>query len=152
MILESQPEDSALLSRIMGTLHTLKSSSGLIGFDATEAARKALSCVYRTGQRFGVGLCAEHVERAKAPKGWKLIDRLSPATPQAAAPTPSRPRVHGAPGSATNPGRPVWVPTRENDIDQVSELKTASSPLLRRAFRGDMAGEGEIEGQQRLRV
>jgi ATP-dependent DNA helicase RecQ len=39
-------------------------------FDATEAARKALSCVYRVGQRFGVGhvvdvLCGANTERIR---------------------------------------------------------------------------------------
>jgi len=127
-------------------------AAGILLLHRADCVAELLPLDDPTGQRFGVGLCADHVARAKAPKGWKLIDRLSSATTQAAAPTPSRPRVHGAPGSATNPGRPVWVPTREHDIDEVSELKTASSPLLRRAFRGDMAGEGEIEGQQRLLV
>ena len=40
-------------------------------YDATEAARKALSCVYRVGQRFGVGhvvdvLCGASTERIRA--------------------------------------------------------------------------------------
>ena len=125
-------------------------AAGLLLLHRADCVAELLPLDDPTGQRYGLGLCAGHIERAKAPKGWELIDRLSPAPAESTS--PSRPRVHGAPGSATNPGRPVWVPTRESDVDEVSELKTASSPLLRRAFRGDMAGEGEIEGQQRLLV
>lgn len=36
--LESEPNNAELLNRITGTLHTLKSSSGMMGFSATEAA------------------------------------------------------------------------------------------------------------------
>jgi hypothetical protein len=102
------------------------------------------------GQRYGVGLCADHVNRAKAPGGWELIDRTSSGAPPAEA--PARPRIHGAPGSATNPGRPVWLPSRSAEAEEISEIRTATSPLLRRAFQGDVTDEGQIDGQQRLLV
>jgi hypothetical protein len=104
------------------------------------------------GRRYGIGLCAGHLARAKPPAGWELIDRLSVAPVAPARAVSARPRVHGAPGSATNPSRPVWVPTRESDIEDVSELRTATSPLLRRAFQGGTLDRRQIEGQLQLLV
>jgi hypothetical protein len=103
-----------------------------------------------TGRRYGIELCAEHLGRAKAPVGWEIVNRLPVSAP--ARPAPARPRVHGAPGSATNPVRPVWLPARASDAEDVSELRDATSPLLSRAFRGEIPDEGEIDGQLRLLV
>ena len=106
----------------------------------------------QTGRRYGVGLCAGHLARVKAPMGWDVIDRLSVAPVSSVRTATVRPRVHGAPGSATNPSRPVWVPSSESDVEDVPELRTAKSPLLRRAFQGGTLDEGQIEGQLRLLV
>lgn len=127
-------------------------AAGLLLLHRADRIAELLPLEDPTGRRYGVGLCEGHLARAKAPAGWQLIDRLSAAPASPARAATARPRVHGAPGSATNPGRPVWVPRREPDGDAVSELLTATSPLLRRAFQGDTIDDGQIEGQQRLVV
>jgi hypothetical protein len=125
-------------------------AAGTLLLHRSERVAELLTLDDPTGQRYGVGLCAEHMGRAKAPTGWELIDRTSSPTP--ATVSPVRPRVHGSPGSATNPGRPIWLPSRSAGTEEVSELRTARSPLLRRAFQGDVTDKGQIEGQQRLLV
>ena len=109
------------------------------------------------GLRYGVGLCAQHLDRARPPEGWELVDRLTrstpaPVPPPVVVPTQARPRIHGAPGSPTNVASPVWLPRRGSAADDTPELQTASSPLLRRAFRGETTDAGQIEGQLRLMV
>jgi hypothetical protein len=104
-----------------------------------------------TGRRYGVELCATHLGRAKAPVGWEIINRLQ-ATPPPPRAVPARPRVHGAPGSTTNPARPVWLPGRGSADEDVSELRDATSPLLRRAFQATAADDDEVDGQLSLLV
>jgi len=90
------------------------------------------------GDRYGLMLCETHLMRAKPPKGWTLVDRRE------ATPSPRRPRVHGAPGSSTNPATQTWSPTRGRQIPEV--LLSARSPLLRRAFLGLDEGLPGFEG------
>ena len=126
--------------------------AGLLLLHRADRVAELLRLDDPTGQRYGIGLCASHLERVKAPGGWELINRLSVAPVAPARAVSARPRVHGAPGSATNPSRPVWVPTRGSDVEDVSELRTATSPLLRRAFQGDTIDRRQIEGQLQLLV
>jgi len=80
------------------------------------------------GDRYGLMLCETHLMRAKPPKGWTLVDRRDPT------PSPARPRVHGAPGSSTNPVSQNWSPTRGSQLPDA--LISDRSPVLRRAFLG----------------
>lgn len=89
------------------------------------------------GDRYGIGLCETHLLRAKPPKGWTLVDRRE------APPVTARPRVHGAPGSSTNPPTQSWSPTRGRQVPEV--LSSARSPLLRRAFLGLDEGLAGLE-------
>ena len=84
------------------------------------------------GERYGTSLCAEHLGRVKAPRGWDIVDNRDRAA--FAAPI-ARPRRHGAPGSSTNPGPAPWSPRRESEIIPES-VASVQSPLLRRAFLG----------------
>lgn len=99
------------------------------------------------GDRYGIALCAVHLERMKPPSGWTLLDRRAPPAADPALTDPAaRPRVHGAPGSSTNPGAPVWAPRRGREVPD--EISTPSSPLLRRAFLG--AAES-LSGLERMK-
>ncbi len=84
------------------------------------------------GDRYGTALCEIHLGRAKPPTGWTLVNRRD--VPPAPVVTPARPRLHGAPGSSTNPAAPVWAPRRGREAPD--EITSVRSPLLRRAFLG----------------
>lgn len=125
--------------------------AGLILLHRADRLAELLPLGDVTGQGDEFGLCAGHLARAKAPVGWELIDRrcVPPVSPPPST-GPARPRVYGTPGTAANSSRPVWVPSRESNGDEIAELRTATSRLLRRAFRGDSSDPGEIEGQLQL--
>lgn len=94
-------------------------------------------------ERFGMALCAEHLDRSSVPEGWTLIDRRAASAPPDPA-VPARPRAHGV-RSSTPRGVPVWAPNR--GVEVPAEMASARSPLLRRAFLGDDGGHAGLESE-----
>lgn len=116
------------------------------------------------GVGFGTPLCADHLTRVAAPVGWEMLDcrRGVVASPGSM----SRPRAFLHPDRKAdqmdNGGSValVWQPRQAPMADEVDELRSVSSPLLRRAFLGavdddvgpQVGAEEPLVGQLNLAV
>ena len=82
------------------------------------------------------GLCAYHLTKVRAPSGWSVVNRI--------------PVSAGSATAAPDPRRPAWAPGNAPSAEEVSILRSATSRLLRRAFRGVTAEDAQVQGQLRM--
>ncbi len=78
-------------------------------WNATEAAQKALSCVYRTGQRFGVAVTSPMCCSATRPSGWSISATRS-CRPSASAPTSTSASGRACSGNWSPADSSTWNP------------------------------------------
>ena len=115
-------------------------------FDGTEAAQKALSCIYRTGQRFGAGLYRRRAARGRPDERMQRFGHDALSTSASARSTTAqhwrsilrqldRPRVSSAVDLAGHGGLSISDEGRRVPAREAGARAAQAAPTARRAGR-----------------